>query len=430
MAGIRSGAMKHSLFLLLVSSINVFADGVLTLTKAYELALTNYPGYRVEMLKTQAVGETIEQAKSRLYPKIDITASGGKYSYETYYTPTETSEIYKTYSLSLTQPLFRPELWRTLDQTKTSYDTSNRELEKQAQQVGSDVIKTYMQMLQTQANIDKLQSQKELYETKYRKSIEMITMGLSNSIELLEAKVNKEKAIIDLLAKEREYQALKNKLERLTKTKFDSIVAYNEEQKYLMSKEEWMNRLQGNKDIQIARLSKKSAEDEVAIRRYDHYPKADLNLGRSQNFTNDPVAHKYDNKALVQLSIPIYQGGYTSSRVQEAVLLLNAAESNEELAQLQIRDKFEELWTQREYLYESITVLKQAIASSKMFLKSVQSGYLKGIKNQLDVMDAELKMKSVESELNVSLCDMMINEIGLLDLSGQLTVDQLSAYTK
>jgi outer membrane protein TolC len=105
------------------------------------------------------------------------------------------------------------------------------------------------------------------------------------------------------------------------------------------------------------------------------------------------------------------------------VLLRNAAESNEELAQLQIQDKFEELWTQRESLHESIGVLKQALESSKLFLKSTRSGYEKGIKNQIDIMEAELKMKSVESELNISHHDMMINEVGLLDLTGRLGVE-------
>lgn len=417
--------IKHSVYLWIVSSMCLFADNVLTLEKAYECSLMNHPGYRVEKFKTQAVEENVKQAQSRLFPKVDISASGGKYEYETYYNGMETSEVYKTYSLSLTQPLFRPELWRSVDQMHTRYDASTTELEKQAQQVGIDVAKTYLQMLKTLADIEKLHTQKELYDAKFRKSSDMMAMGLSNSVELLEAKVNKEKASVDLISKKREYQTLKNKLERLCKTSFDSIAPLRSNTQFSMSKEEWLSRLQENKDIKIARLSKKAADDEVAIRRYDHYPKADLSLGRSQNYTNDPVAHKYDNKAFVQLSFPIYQGGYTSSRVQEAVLLLNAAESNEELAHLQIQDKFEELWAQRESLYESIGVLKQAVESSKLFLKSVQSGYAKGIKNQLDVMDAELKMKSIESELNVSLYDMAVNEVELLDLTGQLMIQNI-----
>lgn len=412
--------MIRFLFLLSMTFLVLFADSVLTMERAYELALTNHPGYRVEKFKTQAVEENVRQAQSRLFPKVDISASGGKYEYETYYNATETSEIYKTYSLSLTQPLYRPELWRAVDQMQKRYKTSTIELEKQAQQVGIDVIKTYLQMLKTQADIEKLHSQKELYDAKFRKSSDMIAMGLSNSVELIEAKVNKEKALSDLISKKREYQTLKNKLARLCKTPFDSIAPLKSNKILSLSKEEWINRLQENKDIKIARLSKKAAEDEVAIRGYDHYPKADLSLGRSQNDTNDPVAHKYDNKAFVQLSFPIYQGGYTSSRVQEAVLLLNAAESNEELAHLQMQDKFEELWTQRESLHESIDVLKQALESSKLFLKSVQSGYEKGIKNQIDIMDAELKMKSIESELNIAHYDLMVNEVGLLDLTGQL----------
>lgn len=425
MARIWARKMKHNFLLLLFSAISLYADAVLTLSKAYELALVNHPGYRAEKFKTKAVLENVKQAESKLYPKIDISASEGKYEYETNYNDAKTSEEYKTYTLSLVQPLFHPELWRTVTQTQSQYDTSNTELEKQAQQVGLDVIKTYMQILQVQAYIEELQIKKELYDAKFTKSSYMMPMGLSNSVELLDAKVNKEKASIDLIAKKREYKTLKNKLERLTKTNFDSIVKYDAERSFLMSKEKWINQLQENKDLKIVRLSKKMAEDEVSIRRYDYYPKIDLSLQRNQNNTNDPFAHKYDNKALIQFSLSIYQGGYTSSRVQEAMLLLNAAESNEEFVHMQIQDKFEELWAQRESLYESIDVLKQALESSKMLLKATQDECKKGIKNQLDIMEAELKMKNIESELEVSLCDMTINEIDLLNLTGQLVADKI-----
>lgn len=422
--------MKHNFLLLLFSAISLYADTVITLSKAYELALVNHPGYRAGKFKTEAVLENVKQAESKLYPKIDISASEGKYEYETNYNDAKTSEEYKTYTLSLVQPLFHPELWRTVTQTQSQYDTSSTELEKQAQQVGLDVIKTYMQILQVQAYIEELQIKKELYDAKFTKSSYMMPMGLSNSVELLDAKVNKEKASIDLIAKKREYKTLKNKLERLTKTNFDSIVKYDAGRSFLMSKEKWINQLQENKDLKIVRLSKKMAEDEVSIRRYDYYPKIDLSLQRNQNNTNDPFAHKYDNKALIQVSLSIYQGGYTSSRVQEAMLLLNAAESNEEFVHMQIQDKFEELWAQRESLYESIDVLKQALESSKTLLKATQDGCEKGIKNQLDIIEAELKMKNIESELEVSLCDMTINEIDLLNLTGQLVADKIKDIEK
>lgn len=407
----------------------LFADTMLTLEKAYEHAMAHHPGYRVWKFKNQAAEENVQQAQSRLYPKIDISASGGKYQYETYYNGAETSEIYKSYSLSLVQPLYRPELQRNIEQMQTRQDSSAAELEKQAQQIGLSVVKTYLQMLKVQADIDKLYSQKELYEAKFRKSSDMISMGLSNDVELIEAKVNKEKASVDLVAKKREYQTLQKKLDRLCGIQSESIAPFKRNTALSMSKEEWINRLEGNKDLKIAYLSKKAAKEEVDIRRYEHYPKADLSLGRSQNYTGDPIAHRYDNKAFVQLSLPIYQGGYTSSRVHEAVFLLNAAESNEELAHLEIKDTFEELWTQRESLHESIDVLKQALESSKLFLQSIRSGYEKGIKNQIDIMDAEAKMQSIQSELDGSMYDMMSNEFELLSLVGELTLNNIIHVT-
>lgn len=422
--------MNRFLALLIGLFTTLFAEqNSLTLQQAYALALANNSGYKAGKYKSDAVGENVHQAESHLYPKVDMSASGGKYAYEANYNKVNISENYKTYSLSLTQPLYRPELLRTVEQTQTRYKAATEDLDKQSQQLGLDVAKAYFTLLQLDAEVLHLNAEKKFYEAKYHKYADMIGYGLSNTVELLGSKVDMDKVSIDLIAKKREFLTVKNKLERLIGGPFywqpKYKVTYNLS-RFAMLKEVWREHLSENKEVKLARLSKKAAQDEVDIRKYEHYPKADLSLNRSENYTNDLVAHRYDNKAFVQLSIPIYQGGYTTSRVQEAILLRNAAEANVEYVNNQTVDRFEELWTQRDSLVETMKVLQTANASVTLYFQAVKKSYAEGIKNKIDVLEAEAKLRSVESESAKSFYDLMINEMSLLELTGELSVEKVS----
>ncbi|MCR1809867.1 TolC family protein [Sulfurospirillum sp. hDNRA2] len=404
-------------------------DESLHLYQAYELALSYAPKYKAQSYKTDATAEGIEQAKSKLYPKIDLTGSGGKYEYETYYNGESTSEMYKTYSLSLVQPLYRPEILDVIEQSKTRYDASREELSQQEQQLGIDVAKAYFKVLQISMEMEKLDTQKIFYESKYQKILSMLPLGFSNTIEMLDVKANKDKALVDYVAKKREFQAEKAKLERLIGQSVHQVLPYEgnyDIQKFSKAKSLWKKRLQeNNKDSKIAELSKEAARMEMDIRKYEHYPKVDLVVSKAQNYTNDLVAHKYDNKAMVQISVPLYQGGYTKSRVQEATLLFHAASENFNAVNTQILDQFEDIWTQRESLLESIGILEEAKHSAQMYLLAIRQGEKEGTKSQVDILEAETKFQSMKSELAITFYEMLLNELNLLALTGDLSLTKM-----
>lgn len=422
--------IKKGLFYLFGGlSLLMASEDPLHLYQAYELALSYTPSYQAQRYKTDATAEGIEQAKSKLYPKVDLTASGGKYEYETSYNAENSSETYKTYSLSLVQPLYRPEILDLIDQTQIRYESSKEELSQQEQQLGIEVAKAYLKALQITKELDRLNTQKILFDTKYQKVLSMLPLGLSNSVDLLEAKANKDKSSVDYTTKKREFQTAKGKLERLIGKDINNFITHTEYyniEKFSISKSLWKSRLRDyNKENKIAELSKKIAQLEMDIRKYEHYPKVDFVLGKTQNYTNDVVSHKYDNKALVQVTIPLYQGGYTKSRVQEATLLFHAASANLTAVNTQILDQFEELWTQREAILESISVLEEAKKSASMYLLAVQQSQKSGLKSQLDLLEAEAKFQAMKSELAISFYEMILNELSLLALTGDLTLSKM-----
>ncbi|MDD4950694.1 TolC family protein [Sulfuricurvum sp.] len=420
--------MKRILLMLAYTGIVLAADSSLRLGEAFDLALHHEPGYQVSTYKTASVGEVIHQAESKLYPQAQLSMSGGKYGYEAYYNHQQVSEIYKTYSLSLMQAIYHPEYLRTIDQSRSRFEGANEDLKKQSQHLGLEVARGYVKVLESENNVTKSDMQKSFLTAKYQKVKNMLDLGLANKLDYLDAKISLDRAVSDWTSAKRELQSSKVQLGHMIGYPIDQLSNSHPDYdlKQLRAlKDAWMTKLANNPDYKIAEFSKKAAKDEVDIRFYDHYPKVDLNLNRSENHTNDPIAHQYDNKALVQVSIPLYQGGYTSSRVQEATLLLNAADANVEYSKKIASDRLEDLWVEYESLIESIQVLQDSEYSLKLYVEAVEKSEKEGVKSAVDVLEAKAKYESIRADRDAAVFNLLINQLGLLDLTGDLTVETI-----
>lgn len=426
--------MKYAVWIWMVTMLKLFAlEPALTLREVYELALAHEPAFRVASYKTEAVGETIRQAKSKFFPQAQLSVSGGKYAYEAYYNHIGMSEIYKTYALSLTQPLYHPEYLRVFEQTQTRFDAATEDLKKQSQQLGLNVVRSYIKILQADGNVSRNTAQLKFLQAKYARAKEMFVLGLVNRIDLLDAKVARDKANADCAVAKRQLEAAKVQLSHMIARPFESVPQRKVSSgidALINNKEYWTALLSDNPDIKIAEFSNKMAKDEVDIRAYDHYPKIDLSLGRSENYTGDPVAHKYDNKALVQLSLPLYQGGYTTSRVQEAMLSLHATVAGIADARKSALDRLEDLWVEKLSLHDSVQVFREAEQSLALYVKAVQQGEQEGIRSNVDVLEAQAKYEAVRIDLDGALYSLLVNQLALLDLTGHLSLETLNELEK
>ncbi|MFX5476822.1 TolC family protein, partial [Acinetobacter baumannii] len=77
-----------------------------------------------------------------------------------------------------------------------------------------------------------------------------------------------------------------------------------------------------NAEIAAARQSLLVAEEEIAKAKAGHTPRLDLNVSYGRDIANSIQTYTQDNlvKSVgVQLVVPLYSGGYTSSAYRQAV---------------------------------------------------------------------------------------------------------------
>lgn len=402
----------------------------LMLSDAYDLALKNEPHLRSLSLKTEATKESIEQSKARLYPQVQGSVSWGRYEYEAAYLREPVKENYKSYSVSASQPLYHPELWQGLDESKAREMAARYQFQADVQKLGLDVAKAYFNLLRTHRNIELFTSKKEFYESKYKQLEEMLKVGLTNRMDFLEAKIHSDKALSELLAEEKRSRVATLRLEYLIKESVGELPEFDftaiNTDKLFIERSQWEEKLPSNPDVKASIASQTMAMHQVNSRKYGHYPKVDLSLNRKETFTQDTVAHKYDNQAIVQISIPIYEGGYTQSRVREGMLQLDAAQQDVEYMRLQSKLQFEELWAEHQLNIETMLASKESEKSAELFLESVEKGNKAGLKSVVDVLEAKAKLYEIKRDTIDAGYQLVNNYLSLLDVSGELNSEHIA----
>lgn len=407
----------------------------LTLSTAYELALKNEPRLQSASFKKMANAEAIDQAKARLYPQLQGTASLGRYEYDAPYLNNQAvKENYSDYSLSATQAIFHPEYWRSIDQAKTKQSAAEYQYKAQAQQLGLDLCKAYFIVFRDTKNVELALSQKEFYEQKYKQLEEMLKFGLTNRIDLLETKIQRDKATSQWLTEQKRTQVAKLRLEHLIGDKIDQLQSFDFEKintvKLLMQRSEWENKVSQNPSTKASEFTVQAAYDEIAIRNYEHYPKVDLSLNRKQTESSDPYTHIYDNQAILRMSMPLFQGGYTQSRVREGLILLHSAQKEQEYYHQESKAQFEEAWEERQFTIENFNNIKESQKSAELYLESIEKAHEAGLKSLVDVLEARAKVYEIKRDLIDAGYQLVNNHLTLLDVTGELSAENIADYEK
>jgi outer membrane protein len=185
-----------------------------------------------------------------------------------------------------------------------------------------------------------------------------------------------------------------------------------------------------NLNIKVQEYLLAIADEEVSKNRSGHYPTLDLvashtylNQGGSvfgiaTDATTDQIG--------VQLNVPIYMGGYTSSRVREAVARLE--QSRDSLTQTKRQTARQ---TREAYLAVTsgavrVQALEQAQVSSQKALESTLIGYESGVRTGVDVLNSQRELYRTKRDLSQARYAWLLSRLRLKAANGTLSEDDLS----
>lgn len=195
--------------------------------------------------------------------------------------------------------------------------------------------------------------------------------------------------------------------------------------------EQWVKTaLTQNLQLSAAQNALKIAQEEISRRRAGHLPSLDLVGSRNfQSIGGGTLGGRDDtlDSVTLQLNVPLFSGGLTSSRTREAVQLQE--QSREQLEQIrraterQSRDAFRGVTAS----ISTVKALQQAVTSNQTALESATAGNEVGTRTMIDVLDAQSNLFRAKRDYARARYDYLLNTLRLKQAAGTLAPKDLEA---
>lgn len=402
-----------------------------SLTDLFSRALRHDADLSRQRYELDATREEVPMARSQLLPQ--ISASGGYLWQDSTNTqtvdpidqfgntarPAEIDEGY--YQVQLQQPLFSLERWRQMGVASAQVSAAELELAVVEQQLALQVSEAYIEAYLAAQRLGLLEAQQDSLDLQVRQASRAFDLGVGNRVDLLEAQSRFDQAVSDAVEAENQLDNALSELERLTGVtpRFQSTapgqlttVALNDD---IGSPEEWTPRTGQNLSVLLAQQEQQITQADAGVRRSGYYPEVNLNLSYSDRVSDDVIRESEDYRASVELSVPIYRGGYTNARVRQGEKQIEAGfatiDNERNLASQEVRRRLRSLNGGQRRL----EALDRAIVSSQLFLEAAERGEQLGLRDLVDVLDAR-----------ASLYDQRIQYV---DAVGSYALDMLALHS-
>ncbi|WP_298634649.1 TolC family outer membrane protein [uncultured Thiobacillus sp.] len=354
----------------------------------------------------QAGQEKAAQGRAGLLPNVNL---GGNLRYnnvDSSLTGGDADFASNGLSVNAAQPLYRRQNQVLYEQSKGQVKIAGMQFQVAEQDLILRVAQAYFDVLQSQDNIDFINAQKAAITEQLAAAKRNFEVGTATITDTHEAQARYDLAVAQEIAEQNNLNIRLRTLEKLVGKPAGALDALIEPAQLKAESgniDDWAARAaDSNLQAEIQRIAKAIADQEVERNRAGHYPTLDAVAGytvnNNQNFGTTQVDTRIASIGL-ELNLPIYQGGLTSSRVREAVANQEKARQDLENATREASLQARQAWLNVSSGVARVQALEQALTSSKAQLESTKLGLQVGVRTNLDVLNAEQQVLSARRDL-------------------------------
>lgn len=403
----------------------------------YRLALENDSQWAAAKAQYQAAIEREPQARSTLLPNLNALGRANQYTYDI--RPQDFNNSFSDYGvgLSLTVPVYRPQNWELLEQAKISVLQAETVLAQARQDLALRVTTAYFNVLTAIDEITALEAQKEAALQNLAQAKREFEVGTKTIVDANEAQARHDQivaqlqvAVGTLIIRRSELTAIVGRDPEVPAALADdpklALPQPNEVDSWVKSAED------ASFGVQIARASSEIATREIQRARDGFKPTVDLVAGVNYNRfngtqTTDSRFNTTTSNIGLQLTVPVYTGGLTQSRVREALALQEKSLSDLETARRSAANAARAAFTGVNFGLSTVQALESAERSARTQLESTQVGYRVGVRILLDVLNATTQLASTQRDLKRARYVFLQSGLSLKAAVGALTEDDLKA---
>ena len=339
-------------------------------------------------------------------------------------------------AVSVTQPLYRPQKMTVYEQAKTQVEQSDAVFAQAAQDLILRVAQAYFDVQLAQDTIAFAQAQLLAIGRQLEQAKRNFEVGTATITDTHEAQSRYDITVSLEIAAKNDLEVRKRQLELIIGRPAPGLSPLGA--RFTLRSPEpdnldiWVSDAShNNPQVRISRAGVEFASHEVELNRAGHGPTLDAFATYSDSSSGSGTQGGFGNDTTskvvgVQLAIPLYQGGFTSSRVRESI-------ANEEKARqdLETARRTAGLTAQQTFLgvasgIAQVKALEAAVASSQSSLDSTRLGQQVGVRTQVDVLNAQQLLSQTRRDLAQAKYNYILSLLRLKSAAGQLTEQDLA----
>lgn len=439
----QSRLLIHTLLSAVLFAIAIPASYADNLMDVYKLALDSDPQFLRVAATKRATLEQRPQALAQLLPSIDLSAN---YSHND---QTISSAfvvggvgnhiVYDShgYSLNLTQPIFRGDRFMRLKEADSKIKQADAELTAAQQDLMIRASQAYFDVLAAIDNLNFARAEERSLKRQLDQAQQRFDVGLTAITDVQEAKAGYDSAVAQEIAAENQVDNAREALRAITGQYLTGLAPLTGDVPLLRPDpdqiDSWTAKsMDQNLNVIAAQYGVDTARKEIKAQWAGHLPTLDLVASQGYDSTGGRFGSTQQHAGAIglQLDIPIFSGGYVSSKTREAHQLLDEQLQSLELARRDAHRQTREAFLGVISGISQVKALKQAVVSSETALKATEAGFEVGTRTAVDVVTAERGTSQAKRDLAQAKYTYILNTLRLKQAAGTLSDQDLGQVTR
>ncbi len=410
------------------------------LLEAYESALANDPVLGAARAQLAANEQAVPQTRALLLPNIGMNGSTAWNERDIVGSGLPTQEYNDHgWGAQLAQPIVDLESWFTYSSARAGVQAAKYNYDATEQLLIVRTVQSYLDVLRADSLVESARRAEAATQRQLEQVQQRFDVGLVAITDVLEAQAGYDNAVVVRVQAVGDHDIYFEVLRTLTGQPYNEILDISEELPIVdpdpKNVEEWVSvALQSNPTVLAAESQLVAAERTVRARRSGHLPTVDGTITYRHSVTGGPQAFfggKTDSTIYgLTATLPIFQGGFTSSRTKEAQALADRSAELLQDSRLTITRDTRNLYRRVQTDVVRVGARLKSIASAKSALEATETGYEVGTRNVVDVLRAQENYFRSMYDYADSRYSYMLSLILLKEQAGVLTQEDIIELNK
>lgn len=380
--------MKIFLFFLVFYSISLAKT--YTLVDLYKLSFSNSEDYEISRLQSKYSDKEVDKSISEFYPKVDITTELMKINeYPVIIDGIEQERRDKRRDTTFTveQTIYDRNKYYDYKLKSNNFLQSEFEINKKQQELMFDVISYYLDSLLKAKQIELLNQKLKRIDTIVLRAKVKMDSGLISKADYLEAQLQKDEILTQIIKRKLDYKVSKSYLEKLSGVNEVDIKKNINLALFDINNLNKTNKnIEDNLDIQVQKLKLKNSDMKVSKSISSFEP---IVFAKYEHIQNDIPESENERTLSLFLKFNIFNGfydvnNYQQSRIEKNIEKLNYEKLVKDVEQ-NVKNKVNNLYS----YYEIIKTYPEVLEAKRFVVDGMQERFNIGTKSIIDLLDEE-----------------------------------------